>query len=101
MSSGCSFGWTPSVTIGSLDSTQEANVEKMKLAIALADGQTFDAEMRPEDEARWTELFSQRSAIDLTSSDDDLEGHAVSGDVFVDVEGHAIALRLPTPGDAA
>jgi hypothetical protein len=75
-------------------------VEKLQLAITLSDGQTFSAELRPEDERRLAELLGDRTTIQLASNDD-LEGHAISGEVFADVEGHAMALRLPRPADAA
>src|SRR3954454_9308594 len=76
-------------------------MEKVQLAITLADGQTFHAELRPEDERRLAQLLSDRSTIQLASNDDDLEGHAISSEVVADVEGHAMALRLPRPADAA
>jgi hypothetical protein len=76
-------------------------MEQLGLAITLADGQTLNAQPRPEDEQRLAEVLGDRSTIELASGGDDLEGHAISGDVLVDVEGHAISIRLPNAGDAA
>src|SRR5262245_32336510 len=77
-------------------------MEQLQLAIALGDGQTLQAQPRPEDERRLAEVLGDRSAIEFASNDaDDIEGHAISGDVTVDVEGHAITIRLPNGGDAA
>jgi hypothetical protein len=76
-------------------------MERVLLAITLANGQTVHAQPRPEDDEQLAQLLGGGSTIELTSSNDDLEGHAFSADVTVDVEGHAITLRLPTPTDAA
>ena len=76
-------------------------MEKMRLAITLTDGQVLYAEPRPEDEPQLAELLGDRSAFEFGSSDDDLEGHAISTDIVVDVEGHAMVLRLPHAADAA
>ncbi len=74
---------------------------QIELAISLNDGQTIHAELRPEDERQLAELLGDRSAIQFASSADDVEGHAISGDVLVDVEGHAMVVRLPDSADAA
>src|SRR5215203_3044075 len=76
-------------------------MEKLGLTITAADGLTVFAELRPEDQREFIELLGERSTIEFAPSQDDLEGHAISDDVFVDVEGHALALRLPRPADAA
>jgi hypothetical protein len=76
-------------------------MEKMRLAISLSDGQTIFADPRPEDEPELTQLAGVRTAIDIAARDDDLEGHAFSTDIAVDVEGHAMVLRLPQASDAA
>ena len=64
-------------------------------------GQTVYATPAPEDQRQLAELLGDRATIDLTPADDDLEGHAISDEIVVDVEGHALTLRLPNAGDAA
>lgn len=59
------------------------------------------AEPRPEDRERLAELLGGGPLAVSLNDDDDTEGHASSPDVILDVEGHAIALRLPTGADAA
>ena len=76
-------------------------METLGLTIATIDGQTLYAEPRPEDRGQLAELLGDRSSIEFAASDDDVEGHAISGDIVVDVEGHAMVLRLPRPADAA
>jgi hypothetical protein len=76
-------------------------VEKFQVAITIENGQTLFAEVRPEDERKLAELLGDRSAIQFAPSQDDLEGHTMSDDIVVDVEGHAMVLRLPRPTDAA
>lgn len=75
-------------------------MEKMRLAISLDDGRTIEAEPRPEDAPHFAELTATRSAVQLTGGNSDVEGHAQSTDVALDVEGHAMVLRLPNAGDA-
>jgi len=72
-----------------------------QIQITIASGETLFGELRPEDERRLAELLGDRSTIQLAPSQDDLEGHAMSDDIVVDVEGHAMAIRLPRPADAA
>ncbi len=76
-------------------------MQQLQLAIQLSDGQTLHGLPRPEDDGRLAELLGDRATVELASSGDDLEGHSMSADVLVDVEGHAIAIRLPNPEDAA
>jgi hypothetical protein len=76
-------------------------MEEVQLTISLTDGRLLQARPRPEDEPRLAELLGDRSTIELSSNDDDLEGHALTGDVVVDVEGHAVSIRLPNAADAA
>ena len=76
-------------------------MEKVTLAITLNDGQTIHAELRPEDERRFTEQFGDGSTVQLTATDDDLQGHAFAGNVLVNVLDHSIPLRLPNAADAA
>jgi len=72
-----------------------------QLAITLHDGQTIHAELRQEDERRLVELLSKNATFQISSSNDDLQGHAFAGDVLVNVLDHSIPLRLPKAGDAA
>lgn len=69
------------------------------LAITIGDTQTLYAAPDPQDQDQITELFGDGS-IELREAEGDVAGHALSTDVLVDVEGHAITLRLPTPADA-
>ena len=68
-------------------------------AISIGDTQTLYATSDPQDQDQLTELFVD-GTIQLREAEGDVAGHALSTDVLVDVEGHAIALRLPTPADA-
>lgn len=64
--------------------------------------ETFWAQPRPEDQERIKELLRGGSAtVSLVGDAQDLEGHAQSAEVTLDVEGHALTLRLPSPADAA
>jgi len=76
-------------------------MEKLQLAITLADGHTLHVEPRPEDERLLAKLLGDGSSIEFGAGDDDLEGHAMSNEVLVDVEGHALVVRLPDARDAA
>ncbi len=71
------------------------------LLITIGDGQTVYAMPEPEDQRDLAQLLGDRSTIELADTDQDLEGHAISDNVLVDVEGHALTLRLPNAGDAA
>jgi hypothetical protein len=54
---------------------------------------------KPEDQERLSGI--DREIVFLTASGDyDTSGHAISDELELDVEGHAITLRLPTPADA-
>ena len=72
-------------------------MEQLQFTITVANGQTLFAEVRPEDERKLAELLGDRSTIQLAPSDDDLEGHAMSDDIVVDVEGHAMVASTATP----
>jgi len=72
-----------------------------QLVITLHDGQTVHAELSPEDERRLTEQFGDGSTFQITSADDDLEGHAFAGQILVNVLDHSIPVRLPNAADAA
>jgi hypothetical protein len=69
------------------------------IAIPLSDGRTVIAAPRPEDKDR-LELMGQQTLTIGPSVDYDTAGHGFGSDVMVDVEGHAMTLRLPTPADA-
>jgi hypothetical protein len=69
------------------------------LAIQLDDGRVIVGTPKPEDQGRLGDL-ELGVEIELSGSDLDTSGHAMSEDVLVDVEGHAMTLRLPTAGDA-
>jgi hypothetical protein len=60
------------------------------------------AQPKPEDEGRLAEILGGGPiAVELSQSDDDTEGHELSNEIVLDVEGHAIAVPLPTPAQAA
>jgi hypothetical protein len=69
------------------------------LAIQLDDGRVVVGTPKPEDQGRLGDL-ALGDEIELSGSEFDTSGHAMSEDVLVDVEGHAMTLRLPTAGDA-
>src|SRR6188508_2960314 len=65
------------------------------------DGRTIAAQPRPEDQSTLDELLRRGSNVTVSQSEKDTEGHGLAGDeIEVDVEGHAMTLRLPTTGDA-
>ena len=65
------------------------------------DGRSVVAQPRPEDQATIDELLRRGANVTIAQTDADTEGHTLAGDeIFVDVEGHAMTLRLPTAGDA-
>jgi hypothetical protein len=70
------------------------------LAIQI-DGRTIFAQPRPEDAGRLAELYSEGQTLQIEPSSLDTEGHGLSSEIAVDVEGHAITLRLPNTDDAA
>jgi hypothetical protein len=68
----------------------------------MIDGRTFVAEPRPEDQQTLEQLLSRGEDITISQSDGDTEGHILAADeISLDVEGHAMTLRLPVAGDAA
>ena len=69
-------------------------------AISIGDSQTIYATPGPQDQDQLTELFGNSPTVEVRAAEGDTEGHGLSADITVDVEGHAIALRLPTPADA-
>src|SRR5688500_5134312 len=69
------------------------------LAIQLDDGRVVVATPKPEDQESLAKL--DKDIVFLTASQDyDTSGHGYGDLVELDVEGHAITLRLPTPADA-
>ncbi|MEP7379255.1 MAG: hypothetical protein ABI725_06775 [Chloroflexota bacterium] len=69
------------------------------LEIRLADGRIVVAMPRPEDQPYLSQIGSD-ATIKLGTSDADTSGHGISDQIEVDVSGHAMTLRLPTPADA-
>jgi hypothetical protein len=66
------------------------------------DGRTIVAQPRPEDQATLAELLRTGQNLELKAPSDDTEGHVLAADeLSVDVEGHAMTLRLPNATDAA
>lgn len=70
------------------------------LAIQLNDGRTVIATPGPEDQDRLAQMGDRPIILSAIESDTDTYGHSFSSDVTLDVEGHAVTLRLPTPADA-
>jgi hypothetical protein len=69
------------------------------LAIQLDDGRVVVATPKPEDQDRLAKL--DKDIVFLTAAGNyDTSGHGYGDLVELDVEGHAITLRLPTPADA-
>ena len=74
---------------------------QMDLQITV-EGRTYVAEPRPEDQQTLEQLLSRGEDITIAQSDGDTEGHVLAADeISLDVEGHAMTLRLPAAGDAA
>lgn len=69
------------------------------LEIQLADGRTIVGTPGPEDQP-WLRALGAETTIELGTSGYDTAGHGLSADIEVDVAGHAMTLRLPTPADA-
>jgi hypothetical protein len=73
----------------------------MDLQITI-DGRTYVAEPRPEDQQTIEQLLARGEDVTIAQSDGDTEGHILAADeISLDVEGHAMTLRLPVAGDAA
>ena len=73
----------------------------LALAIELADGRTIVGLPGPEDQDRLAAATSGPLTIQLGETSSDTEGHQASDELMLDVEGHAMTLRLPTSADAA
>jgi hypothetical protein len=65
------------------------------------DGRTIVALPRPEDQGRLQQLAGDSATITIQQADRDTEGHLLGDEIEIDVEGHAMTLRLPNAGDAA
>lgn len=70
------------------------------LAIQLDDGRTIIGTPGPEDQDRLAQFGGSAITLSASAIQTDTSGHSYSSDVTVDVEGHAVTLRLPTPADA-
>jgi hypothetical protein len=70
------------------------------LQIQLEDGRILIGTPGPEDQPWLRSLGSDTTTIELGASGYDTSGHGLSADIDVDVAGHAMTLRLPTPADA-
>src|SRR3954452_11564053 len=64
------------------------------------DGRTIAAQPRPEDQSTLDELLRRGANVTVAQTDADTEGHALGDEISVDVEGHAMTLRLPNTADA-
>jgi hypothetical protein len=79
----------------------ERAVTQMEFQISL-EGRTIVAQPRPEDQDTLDELLGSGKDVTLGQADGDTEGHTLAAnEITVDVEGHAMTLRLPHAGDAA
>ncbi len=64
------------------------------------EGRTIVALPRPEDQGQLEGLAIDGSSLSVSQSTVDTEGHSLNDEIAVDVEGHAMTLRLPNSGDA-
>lgn len=69
------------------------------LAITFDDGRVVVASPKPEDQER-LRGFAQETVMLTSSGDYDTAGHGPSSEIALDVEGHAITLRMPSQADA-
>jgi hypothetical protein len=69
------------------------------LEIRLDDGRAIIAQPRPEDQD-YLRQSGREVTLELGSPDFDTAAHGMTSDLTIDVEGHAMTLRLPTPADA-
>ena len=73
----------------------------MDLQITI-EGRTYVAQPRPEDQQTIEQLLARGDDVTISQSEKDTEGHQLAADeISLDVEGHAMTLRLPAAGDAA
>jgi hypothetical protein len=65
------------------------------------DGRLIVARPRPEDKDVLEQLLGDGQKVKVSAPTADTEGHTLaSNDIAIDVEGHAMVLRLPNAGDA-
>ena len=69
------------------------------LEIRLDDGRAIVARPRPEDQ-NFLRQAGREAKLELVESEYDTAAHGLTADLTIDVEGHAMTLRLPTPADA-
>ncbi len=69
------------------------------LEIRLDDGRAIIAQPRPEDQD-YLRQAGREVTLELGPSEFDTSAHGLTSDLTIDVEGHAMTLRLPTPADA-
>ena len=70
------------------------------LAIQLDDGRVVVATPKPEDQDRLAKLDKDIVFLTASGGDYDTSGHGYGDLLELDVEGHAITLRMPSPADA-
>ena len=71
----------------------------LTVEITLDDGRIIVATPRPEDQDLLQAWTDRDIALTSSPDDSDTSGHAVSDDITLDVEGHAMTLRLPNSTD--
>lgn len=77
-------------------------MDQMTELVIRLDERTIIAHLGPEDETRLRALIaSGKTDLSIEPSNLDTEGHGLSNEIAVDVEGHALTLRLPNAADAA
>jgi hypothetical protein len=80
---------------------ESATEQTAELVIRLNE-RTLIARMTAEDEQRLREFIAGgQTDLRIEPSSLDTQGHMASNEVAVDVEGHALTLRLPSAADAA
>lgn len=73
----------------------------LTIEIVLADGRTVLATPLPEDQELLQAWGDREVTLTDTADDSDTSGHKIgaTSDITLDVEGHAMTLRLPNTGD--
>ena len=71
----------------------------LTVEISLNDGRIIVATPRPEDQDLLQAWKDRDIALTSSPDDSDTSGHALSEDITLDVEGHAMTLRLPHSTD--
>ena len=78
--------------------------ERTSASVALqiqGSDQVILAQPEPKDEGRLRDLLGAGAKSVVLNHSYDTEGHAAADTIVLDVEGHAVALRLPNTADAA